>query len=68
MSIEKMNKTISVISKSNQKKEKKLSFLEEDIEKLNPLKTFFSTRLNRTQFMEYSRKNSQKTISSKKPS
>jgi hypothetical protein len=43
--------------------------LEEKIEKLNPLKTFFSTKLSSNlNETTYSRKSSQKSVSSKKPS
>lgn len=47
-SIERMKKSISAISKSNKKKEKKLDMLDFSISKLNPLKTFFNVGLNET--------------------
>ena len=68
-SIEKMNQTISVVSQGNQKKRMILLKLEEKIQTLNPLKSFFSTKLsNNLNEMYFSRKSSQKSISSKKPS
>ena len=68
-SIEKMNQTISAVSQRNQKKRIRLLKLEEKIQTLNPLKSFFSTKLSSNlNEMSLSRKSSQKSISSKKPS
>ena len=68
-SIEKMNQTISAVSQGNQKKRIRLLKLEEKIQTLNPLKSFFSTKLSSNlNEMSLSRKSSQKSISSKKPS
>lgn len=68
-SIEKMNQTISVVSQGNQKKRMRLLKLDEKIQTLNPLKSFFNTKLSSNlNEMSLSRKSSQKSISSKKPS
>jgi hypothetical protein len=68
-SIEKMNHTISLVSQGNRTKKQRLLKIEEKIQTLNPLKSFFSTKLaNNLNEMSISRKSSQKSISSKRPS
>lgn len=64
-----MNHTISLVSQGNRTKKQRLLKIEEKIQTLNPLKSFFSTKLaNNLNEMSLSRKSSQKSISSKRPS
>ena len=70
-SIEEMNQTMSVITRGNKRKERRLLKIEEKIQTLNPLKSFLSTMMSKKLNMNntaLSRKSSMKSVSSKKPS